>query len=208
MEDLLSLAPTAAMLLALLYGAYWFLTRSSNPYAVIIIFFCIAIHITFKLSLSTSSVKPLAGKAKGAVAAGAAGSDKKFPIRVVYASQSGTSEGFARALKKEATHYNVNVMVEDISEFQADELRTESAPIFFLVATYGEGDPTDSAVEFQTWLMDKEREFEPLSQLKFGVFALGNRQYDKFAAFGKRVDARLEALQAQRLVCVFFDAYD
>ena len=103
-------------------------------------------------------------------------------------------------LKKEAVAYGVNAMVEDIQDFAADELRAEKAPVFFLVATYGEGDPTDSGVDFQKWLMSAERNAEPLSQLRFGVFALGNRQYDQFAAFGKRVDERLEKLGAERLV--------
>ena len=61
-----------------------------------------------------------------------------------------------------------------------DDFLDEHDPVFFLVATYGEGDPTDSAVEFQRWLLDAgQRAPGCLAHVRYGVFGLGNRQYDQ-----------------------------
>eukprot|EP00958_Prasinococcus_capsulatus_P000989 scaffold94_cov340-Prasinococcus_capsulatus_cf.AAC.5 len=61
--------------------------------------------------------------------------------------------------------------------------------VVFLVSTYGDGEPTDSAVDFFAEL-DKymetaadERLFT-LAHLSFAVFGLGNRQYEHFNASG------------------------
>ena len=46
------------------------------------------------------------------------------------------------------------------------------------MATHGEGDPTDNAVEFYKWLKSDERDSAELHSLKFTVFGLGNTQYE------------------------------
>ena len=42
------------------------------------------------------------------------------------------------------------------------------------MATHGEGEPTDNAVEFYNWLKSKDREEDELKNLQFSVFGLGN----------------------------------
>lgn len=94
----------------------------------------------------------------------------------------------------------------------------EGGIALFLMATYGEGDPTDSAVDFTKWLKATTKELDgsfadasaaaageaergkPLSssKLQYAVFGLGNRQYQYFNAMGKLTDARLEELGAKR----------
>lgn len=69
----------------------------------------------------------------------------------------------------------------------------------FCVATYGEGDPPDNASDFHDWLFDDERKDTDVSDLKYAVFGLGNRTYDKFNEMGKVIDARLAELGAQRV---------
>lgn len=63
---------------------------------------------------------------------------------------------------------------------------------FFLVATYGEGEPTDNAVKFYNWLKSEDRTNECLNKLKFSVFGLGNSQYEHYNAMGKNVSKYLE----------------
>ena len=60
----------------------------------------------------------------------------------------------------------------------------------FMVATYGEGDPTDNAVGFHAWLTEKEGELEPglLEGVKFTVFGLGNTQYEHYNSMGILVE--------------------
>jgi len=49
------------------------------------------------------------------------------------------------------------------------------------MATYGEGDPTDSAKEFNTWLDDSSHP-NNLINIKFAVFGLGNTSYEHYNA--------------------------
>lgn len=44
----------------------------------------------------------------------------------------------------------------------------------FLMATHGEGDPTDNAIEFTKWLKDEDRDSHSLKNMKYTVFGLGN----------------------------------
>jgi NADPH-ferrihemoprotein reductase len=44
----------------------------------------------------------------------------------------------------------------------------------FLMATHGEGEPTDNAINFMKWLKSEERTPHILNSLNFTVFGLGN----------------------------------
>jgi NADPH-ferrihemoprotein reductase len=52
----------------------------------------------------------------------------------------------------------------------------------FLMATYGEGEPTDNSAKFHAWLRDDAKTIESgfLSKTNFTVFGLGNRQYEHY----------------------------
>ena len=67
----------------------------------------------------------------------------------------------------------------------------------FLLATYGEGDPTDNAAEFvDDWLNSDDTDID---EVQFAVFGLGNTEYDQYNAVGKLVDSRMEALGCKRV---------
>ena len=83
-----------------------------------------------------------------------------------------------------------------------DDFLDEHDPVFFLVATYGEGDPTDSAVEFQRWLLDAgQRASGCLAHVRYGVFGLGNRQYDQVLCCGPPVRLRVRLWSARTVIC-------
>lgn len=70
----------------------------------------------------------------------------------------------------------------------------------FIVATFGEGQPTANAQVFYDWLKKKkkEREMSLLSELKFAVFALGSSHYEHFCAAGRYFDSHLETIGGAR----------
>lgn len=119
---------------------------------------------------------------------------------VFYGSQTGTAEEFAARLAKEAARYGMKALVADPEECDIGELTElntiENSLAIFCVATYGEGDPTDNALEFNEWLQNASSN---LSGLNFAVFALGNKTYEHYNAFGKFVDKRLDELGANRV---------
>lgn len=118
---------------------------------------------------------------------------------VFYGSQTGTSEDFGNKLSKElAARFGLKTMAADLGSYDYgnfDELPHEVL-VFFLVSTYGEGEPTDDAVEFFEWL---DNEADTLSNLRYGVFGLGNSTYEYFNAIGRKTDEVLEQKGGDRV---------
>lgn len=117
---------------------------------------------------------------------------------VFYGSQTGTAEDYAHKLAKELlAKFGLNVLTADLADYEFDnlpELNLDTL-LFFMIATYGEGEPTDNAVEFFNWL---ENEADQMSNLKYTVFALGNSTYEFFNAMGSKLNDKLEELGAER----------
>lgn len=124
-------------------------------------------------------------------------------IRILFGTQTGTSEKFAKELRSKIGdvygHEEVKVCVEDIETYKHDRLHAETY-VFFFVATYGDGEPTDTAVDFDQWLNEAAEMGEEIFHgVKYGVMALGNREYEHFCIFGKKVDRVMEQLGAIRI---------
>ncbi|RZC35104.1 NADPH--cytochrome P450 reductase, partial [Asbolus verrucosus] len=119
---------------------------------------------------------------------------------VFYGSQTGTGEEFAGRLAKEGVRYHMKGMVADPEECDMEELvNLKSIPnslAVFCLATYGEGDPTDNAMEFYEWLQNGDAD---LSGLNYAVFGLGNKTYEHYNQVAIYVDKRLEELGATRV---------
>lgn len=121
-------------------------------------------------------------------------------IAIFYGSQTGTAEEFSAHLAKDSAKFGMKASVFDPEEFEMEDLRRmgeiENSFVIFVLATYGEGDPTDNAREFFEWL---EGEQEDLQSLKYAVFGLGNKTYENYNTMGKIVDKKLAELGSTRL---------
>ena len=122
------------------------------------------------------------------------------PMVILWGSQTGTAESFGKLLMQEARQRGYRARSLDLEEYDSEDLPSEAAPVIFLMATHGEGEPTDNAKPFYEWLEDSDaRGPSCLSSVRFAAFGLGNRQYEQFNSMGKWVDGRMGALGAQRL---------
>jgi len=157
-------------------------------------------------------IKPMAVPAASESSGG--GAEKGFLAKmkktkrrmvVFYGSQTGTAEEFAGRLAKEGARYGLKGLVADPEEEEMDDLQKLGeveeeleGPCLtvFMLATYGEGDPTDNAVEFNEKLTSDSLD---LNGMKFAVFGLGNKTYEHFNAMGKLADKKLEELGGKRV---------
>ena len=129
---------------------------------------------------------------------------------VFYGSQTGTAEDYASRISKEGhSRFGLKTMVADLEEYDFDNLDTfpEDKLAVFVLATYGEGEPTDNAVEFYEFIGSEDVSFseggsaddKPLSKLNYVAFGLGNNTYEHYNSMVRNVDKYLTNLGATRL---------
>uniref|UniRef100_M4BLU6 NADPH--hemoprotein reductase n=2 Tax=Hyaloperonospora arabidopsidis (strain Emoy2) TaxID=559515 RepID=M4BLU6_HYAAE len=125
----------------------------------------------------------------------------QFPVTILYGSQTGTAEGFAEVLTKEGRKVGFRTVAIDLEDYNAAEKLQDEKLVIFVIATYGEGDPTDNAVAFMDFLKDKAKvlEREAFQHVSYTVFGLGNTQYEHYNEMGRLVDKLMEQYGAQRV---------
>ncbi|GME27215.1 NADPh-cytochrome p450 reductase [Neofusicoccum parvum] len=129
---------------------------------------------------------------------------------VFYGSQTGTAEDYASRLAKEgASRFGLKTMVADLEDYDYENLDTfpEDKIAVFVLATYGEGEPTDNAVEFYEFVTSEDSSYsegatpadEPLKNLKYVAFGLGNNTYEHYNSMVRNVDKAFTKLGATRI---------
>ena len=117
------------------------------------------------------------------------------PLLVLYGSNTGASEMFARRIAGDAARQGYRATVAALDD-HADKLRPDT-PVVIVTASY-EGQAPDNAKKFLAWV--ESRATGDLAGVRVALFGCGNRQWARTYQFvPKRVDAALVAAGAERL---------
>lgn len=130
-------------------------------------------------------------------------------VKIFYGSQTGTAKGFATILAEALSSLNLPVAMINLKDYDPDDRLIEEVTsknvCAFLVATYTDGQPPESAAWFCKWLEEAANDFRfgktYLKGMRYAVFGLGNSVYlSHFNTVGKNVDKWLWMLGAHRVM--------
>jgi sulfite reductase (NADPH) flavoprotein alpha-component len=115
--------------------------------------------------------------------------DKDAPVSqtlIAYASQTGFAQQIAAQTASSLQGATPTRLIS-LSDLSTSTLQ-DCEQALFVVSTTGEGDAPDSAARFVQRALATDLK---LPRLRYGVLALGDREYDNFCAFGHRLDSWL-----------------
>ncbi|GIL91122.1 hypothetical protein Vretimale_9568 [Volvox reticuliferus] len=130
-------------------------------------------------------------------------------VRILYGTQTGTAERFSKQLGNELrSRYGDSTIVDvrDVETYKPEQKLATEKLVLFCMATYGDGEPTDNAAVFYSWLLKEAQEVEGggkepfLQGVAYAVFGLGNKQYEHFNEVGKKVYKSLKTCGAMPIV--------
>ncbi|KAJ0413483.1 hypothetical protein BJY00DRAFT_306284 [Aspergillus carlsbadensis] len=120
---------------------------------------------------------------------------------VFFGSQTGNSQGLAERLAKEGhSRFGLQTMVADLEDYDYETLvdfSPDKAAVF-LLSSYGEGEPTDNAIQFFEFITSEETEGR-LGNMRYAIFGLGNSTYEHYNLVAREVDAALSLRGARRM---------
>ena len=124
---------------------------------------------------------------------GAAPSQKT--LLLAYASQTGFAQQLAERSASNLRDAGMTVQLRELGKLDAATL-ARSGRALFVVSTTGEGDPPDAALAFVRDVLGRPA---ALTSLRYGVLALGDREYEHFCGFGRALDDWLRHSGAEPL---------
>ncbi|KAI8659927.1 hypothetical protein NCS56_01211000 [Fusarium sp. Ph1] len=133
--------------------------------------------------------------------------EDKVECLVIFGSQSGTAQTIAEKLAREAkARFGLGCLIASFDDYDFNNMSNISANtlVFLVMASYGDGEPTDDACQFYSLLTDESSWLDELGgnglgNLRFGAFGLGNSTYTHYNKVMRQINDQLLASGAQRL---------
>ncbi|POR32109.1 NADPH--cytochrome P450 reductase [Tolypocladium paradoxum] len=120
---------------------------------------------------------------------------------ILWGSQTGTAEALAHRLARD-THqrFKLGVIVGDFADYDPATIASiaESKVLVLVMSTYGEGDPSDNAQHFVSWVTSASDVC--LAHLQYAAFGCGNSNYQRFNQVIQDVTSALQLLGAKAIL--------
>eukprot|EP01062_Namystynia_karyoxenos_P016376 TRINITY_DN15977_c0_g1_i2.p1 TRINITY_DN15977_c0_g1~~TRINITY_DN15977_c0_g1_i2.p1 ORF type:complete len:702 (+),score=285.05 TRINITY_DN15977_c0_g1_i2:81-2108(+) len=125
-------------------------------------------------------------------------------LRVLYATLKGAAEEVARRVAGELSRDGWAATATSLADLDPDAGLSHGGTVLLVLPTYEQGLPPPAGRPFAEWLRQREqqgsdRDFAPLTALRFGVFGLGHSDYEHFNTVAKETEEKLRRLCAKPL---------
>ena len=117
-------------------------------------------------------------------------------LDILYATQTGNAEEVAQNLSSLAKNKGFTVNINEMNYYTMEQFR-KLKNVAIVTSTYGEGEVPEMGIEF--W-KDLEHSSIKISNLKYGLIALGDRSHDIFCGAGKAISKKLDELDCKKII--------
>ena len=118
-------------------------------------------------------------------------------LHIVYGTQTGTAEELAYDIEKLSKDKGVDCKVFELDDISMIKLK-EINKLLIVTSTTGDGEVPDNGLTF--WENLSSLTELNISNLKYGVLALGDSSHYDFCNAGKIIDEKLKELGANRII--------
>ena len=118
-------------------------------------------------------------------------------LNILYASQTGTAEELAQNIHKMAQSNNLESDIFELDDISIEKLQNFKK-VMIVTSTTGDGEVPDNGQFF--WEELSKQTNLNLSNLQYGVLALGDSSHYDFCNAGKIIDERLNHLGANKVI--------
>ncbi|MDB5207409.1 MAG: sulfite reductase [Flavisolibacter sp.] len=117
-------------------------------------------------------------------------------ITIAYGTETGNSKKLATAFAAKAKQAKIQAKIIALEQYKLPDLLKEEW-LVAIISTHGEGEPPTAAKKFYDHIHENDLS---LTQLKYGVLALGDTSYPLFCKAGDDIDQQLQKLGATPII--------